>query len=126
MKNIFIILLSLFSLQSFAEKKKGPLVRLGGIATTSTNSERILSDPRPVDENDVCTIRSFAIIFQPQGGDTFGPYQTKGNKLTNEEIEILKKLKGSRPVKIVFDNIAVVEKDGQTRSLNDIVLSYTN
>ena len=122
---LFALFISLPVLNSFAQEKnsKVPPVRLGNIETNTATCEQILSFPRLLVMNPTCVVKSFTMTFIPKGQYLAGPYKTEGPALTDAEIALIKKYKGTA-TKIVIEDIKVSCQGGPETTANTIFLSY--
>lgn len=98
------VLLSLLSLQLWAQDKK-PMVMIGNAADGGTTTkQQLLAKPSLVDVNGLYTITEFTVCFLINNGHTlYGPYATKGNTLTKEQRDRMATLKP--PITVRFDDM---------------------
>ncbi len=57
-------------------------------------------------ERQGCTISGFQVSFVPSGGNLFGPFRNKGNKLTENQMNFLREFT-EKKVKIYIEDITV-------------------
>ena len=62
---------------------------------------------------------SFTLSLQPKGKDYCGPYITKGSKLTDKEIAVIRKLRDEKvgKVQVFFEEVEAKGPDGVHRKL---------
>jgi hypothetical protein len=132
-KNKMIVFLSLvFFLcapcSGFSQSKE-PAVKFGSI-DLSHNKLLTSYDPVFADPQLHCTLPGYKVItytfsLQPKGKDFCGPFATKGDKLTDKEIILLKHLRdeGIEKVQVFFEDIKVIGPDGTTRSMGSVVFT---
>ena len=120
---LFILVLSLSS-HVFGQKPKDPQIVLEAANGNTVSRAKLISDPKIVDKNNGYDVTSFVLTFVPDGRDIIGPFTTKGNELTANELDVLKRMQV--PAKIVIEDIRATGSDGFPRTCNTIFLKVTD
>ena len=92
-----------------------------------TSYDPILSAPKVVCMEQGAEVTSFSISFQLIGKDRyFGPYETKGSKLADAQISLLKQFKAEKIEKVrVFVEEIHTKYNGEDRITNPIIVTIT-
>jgi len=117
-----LLLVCIFSENSFSQNTAAkPFLKFGNVPPIGTNViitdyDMVLSNPQFI-----CTggeVISFILSFQPRAKDFVGPFKTKGDRLTDEEIAVFKRLRYERVerVQVFFEEIKIKKPDGLIRT----------
>lgn len=120
-----------FSGNTFSQNKSGKEFPVAKFANIDLNRnpvatyEQVLANPVFTWSLPGYEMLYFSLSFQPKGKDFIGPFTTKGSKLTDKEIEIIKKLRaeGIENVKVFFEDIKAAGPDKQVRNLGSIIFT---
>lgn len=86
-------------------KRENP-VRFAGIApgTAFNGVSKIVADPEVTITTAGCAVVGFTFSVLPKGDYIYGPFKTEGNRLRQEQVDALKKMKGAT-LKIFLEDI---------------------
>ncbi len=109
--------------------KMGPMLKLANVPSGNnmviTSYNPVLSDPTIVCTEPGWKVITFTLSFQPVGKDYYGPFITKGPKLTEKETDLLKYFRdqGIQKVKVFIEDIKAQGPDGVVRSFGSILFT---
>ncbi len=119
----FSLVMLLMSPCAFAQKPKDPQVVLEAANGKTVSRAKLITNPKIIERNNGYDVKEFVLTFVPEGRDIIGPFITKGNKLTADEIDVLKRM--HVPAKVVIEEIIVTGSDGIPRTCNTIFAKVT-
>ncbi|MBX2904428.1 MAG: hypothetical protein KF744_00215 [Taibaiella sp.] len=103
----FLLLALALSTPSIAQKadRISP-VRFAGIAPGNAFNgvSKIVADPEVTITTAGCSVVGFTFSVLPKGDYIYGPFKTEGHRLRQEQVDELKKMKGTS-MKIFLENI---------------------
>ncbi|MCF8449355.1 MAG: hypothetical protein K9G49_05725 [Taibaiella sp.] len=98
-----------FSVSGYSQKntkKATPNVLLAGVDATEIPLKTIIANPQLITNMPGCKVTSFFISFKPKDGDYFGPFETKGDMIKENQINYLKEFTNTK-VRIFLETIHV-------------------
>lgn len=118
-----MLFLSLVWLASpaFAHQRKDAKLELAAANGNTVSRAKLITDPKIIDRSNEYEVKSFILTFVPEGRDIIGPFTTKGNKLTAQEIDVIKRMQV--PAKMVIEDILVTDMNGIPRKVSGIFLT---
>lgn len=106
---LFLVGVLGLSVSGFSQKdtkKATPNVLLAGVDAIDIPLKTIIANPQLITNMPGCKVTSFLISFLPKDGDYFGPFETKGDMIKENQINYLKEFTNIK-VKIFIETIHV-------------------
>ncbi len=108
--------------------RNAPAIRFANVDVSKPSTatyEQVLSDPQFEWNVPGWKILTFTLSFQPKGKDYYGPFPTKGGKLTEKEIAIFKAYRdqGIKTLRVFIEDIKAQGPDTQVRNLGSLIFT---
>jgi hypothetical protein len=119
---LFVLSISISAVKVVAQTSQTvPPVRFGHLESQNATIDQVLAFPRVVVMNPTCTIAGFSLVIIPKGKDIIGPFKTEGGKLTEDEINLIKKY-NTENTRIIIEDVRIKYGDKEVKG-NDIIVN---
>ena len=123
-----ILLITLSVAASAQSAYSGKIVVFGNHDTSAHKITygQLIKEPSLVCDEKHDVVTEFRISFLPKGGEYLGPFTVQGNKLSDNIIERINKLRSEHPALVrVFIEDLMVKKSTSTVKAQSIILTCT-